>query len=227
MTEFLHPTGLVFAEGSRDQVRSGTGGSLPLPTPFPERPEQPLQLAGYRPAQPGKPPACRGDSYAGAPGPPSASHREGHGLSAISKVEPAEEAELARRRASGGRSRRPHRLVSSGRGRAEECPSAACPGVSVGHGSRDGPPPLGGHWRRGARAGPPLGRLFRPAQRALPSSARHRRSHRVRSVGVMIPTTSPSWTTSTRPASPSSSLPITWSIRASGATTTWSPTGTM
>ena len=71
----------------------------------------------------------------------------------------------------------------------------------------------------------PRGEL--PAQRGLFSSVRHRRSHRVRSDGVMIPTTSPSWTTSTRPASPSWSLPSTPSIRACGATTTWSPRGTM
>jgi hypothetical protein len=41
--------GLVVAEGSRHQVQKGHGGSVRLPTPFPERPEQPLQLAGYRP----------------------------------------------------------------------------------------------------------------------------------------------------------------------------------
>jgi hypothetical protein len=52
--------GLIFAEGSPHQVRRGAGGSLPLATPFPERPEQPLRLAGYRPAQPGRPPTCRG-----------------------------------------------------------------------------------------------------------------------------------------------------------------------
>jgi hypothetical protein len=43
----------------------------------------------------------------------------------------------------------------------------------------------------------------------------------------MIPTFSPSWATRTRLASPSWSLPSTSSIRASGATTTWSPSGTM
>ena len=48
--------GLVVAEGSRHQVQKGHGGSLRLPTPFPERPKQPLQSAGHRPVQPGKPP---------------------------------------------------------------------------------------------------------------------------------------------------------------------------
>jgi hypothetical protein len=50
--------GLVFAEGSRRQVQKGHGGSLRLPKPVPGRPEQPLQPAGHRPAQPGSPPSC-------------------------------------------------------------------------------------------------------------------------------------------------------------------------
>ena len=54
-----------------------------------------------------------------------------------------------------------------------------------------------------------LSRSLTSAQGALPSNVRQRRSQRVRSDGVMIPTTSPSSATSTRPASPSSSLAIT------------------
>src|SRR5215211_5747271 len=103
--------GLVFTKGSRDQVQKGHGGSLRLPSRF---------LSG---------PSSRSSSPVTArPNPvslllvgatatlvhqdrPGRLIREGHGLSAVSKVEPGEEAGVARRRESGGRSRRPHWLL--------------------------------------------------------------------------------------------------------------------
>jgi hypothetical protein len=44
--------------------RRGTARAYAFPSPFPERPEQPLQSVGHRPAQPGRSALASGDSDA-------------------------------------------------------------------------------------------------------------------------------------------------------------------